>query len=136
MIIERIRRRENWVNKAYYLVYAILFFSALMGTTEFMRWEHMTEVRNGLYMGATAAMLLLWLLGIAIQQDRRVNAVKAVLLVLGMAQFLFGGGSSLFLILMILIGATDRKSANGVPDYRDLHYDHHLSGFCEGIYRI
>lgn len=111
MIIEWIRRREHWVNKAYYLIYAILFFSALMGTTEFMRWEHITEVRNGLYMGATAAMLLLWLLGIAVQQDRRVNAVKIVLLVLGMAQFLFGGGSSLFLILMILIGATDRKSA-------------------------
>lgn len=110
-ITERIRQNEKWINLAYYLIYAALFFSALVGTTEFMQWSFVTNVRNLVYMGSTAGMLLLCVLGLALQSDRRINVAKILILAIGILQFLFGGGSSLILILTILIGATDRKSA-------------------------
>lgn len=109
-MIEYIRGRERQINLAYYMTYAALFFSALVGTTEFMQWPYVTQLRNLTYMGMTALMLILWLLGLALQEDIRVNIAKMVILSVGIAQFIFGGGSSLILILTILIGATDRKS--------------------------
>lgn len=111
-ITERIRQNERWINLAYYLIYAALFFSALVGTTEFMQWTYVPHIRNMVYMGATAVMLLLWVLSLALQSDFRINAAKILILAIGMLQFVFGGGSSLMLILTILIGATDRKSAD------------------------
>lgn len=110
-MIEYIRGRERQINLAYYMTYAALFFSALVGTTEFMQWPYVTQLRNLTYMGMTALMLILWLLGLALQEDIRVNIAKMVILGVGIAQFIFGGGWSLILILTILIGATDRKSA-------------------------
>lgn len=111
-ITERIRQNERWINLAYYLIYAALFFSALVGTTEFMQWPYVPHIRNMVYMGSTGAMLLLWVLGLALQSDFRINVAKTLILVIGILQFLLGGGSSLILILTILIGATDRKSAD------------------------
>lgn len=111
-ITERIRQNEKWINLAYYLIYAALFFSALIGTTEFMQWPYVPHIRNMIYMGATAVMLLLWVLSLALQSDFRINAAKILILIIGMLQFIVGGGSSLILILTILIGATDRKSAD------------------------
>lgn len=111
-ITERIRQNERWINLAYYLIYAALFFSALVGTTEFMQWTYVPHIRNMVYMGATGAMLLLWVLSLALQSDLRINAIKILILIIGILQFIIGGGSSLILILTILIGATDRKSAD------------------------
>ena len=111
-IIECIRKSEKWINLSYYVLYAILYLSALVGTTTFMDWEGVPHVRNLLYMGATAGMLVLWMLGIALQENWKVNAAKAVILLIGILQFAIGGGSSLILILTILIGASDRKSAD------------------------
>ena len=111
-ITERIRQNERWINLAYYLIYAALFFSALVGTTEFMQWTYVPHIRNMVYMGATGAMLLLWVLSLALQSGLRINAAKTLILAIGILQFIFGGGSSLILILTILIGATDRKSAD------------------------
>lgn len=111
-ITERIRQNEKWINLAYYLVYATLFFGALVGTTEFMQWPYVPHIRNMVYMGSTGAMLLLWVLSLSLQNDFRINAAKILILAIGMLQFIFGGGSSLMLILTILIGATDRKSAD------------------------
>lgn len=111
-ITERIRQNEKRINLAYYLIYAALFFSALVGTTEFMQWTYVPHIRNMVYMGATAVMLLLWVLSLALQSDFRINAAKILILTIGILQFLLGGGSSLILILTILLGATDRKSAD------------------------
>lgn len=111
-ITERIRQNERWINLAYYLIYAALFFSALVGTTEFMQWPYVPHIRNMVYMGSTGAMLLLWGLGLALQRDFRINGAKILILTIGILQFIIGGGSSLILILTILIGATDRKSAD------------------------
>lgn len=110
-MIEKIIRNEKAINRIYYVVYALLFFSALVGTTEFMQWPHVTQLRNLTYMGATALMLLIWLLTLVLQENLKINVAKTVILGIGLAQFIFGGGSSLILILTILIGATDRKSA-------------------------
>lgn len=109
-IIRCIRKNERWINLSYYVLYAILYLSALVGTTTFMDWEGVPHVRNLFYMGATAGMLVLWMLGIVLQENWKVNATKAVILLIGILQFAIGGGSSLILILTILIGATDRKS--------------------------
>lgn len=111
-ITEKIRQSERWINLAYYLIYAALFFSALVGTTEFTQWTYVPHIRNMVYMGSTGAMLLLWGLGLALQSDFRINTAKIIILTIGILQFLIGGGSSLILILTILIGATDRKSAD------------------------
>ena len=111
-IIGCIRKKEKWINLSYYVLYAILYLSALVGTTTFMDWEGVPHVRNLFYMGATAGMLVLWMLGIILQENRKVNTAKAVILLIGILQFVIGGGSSLILILTILIGATDRKSAD------------------------
>lgn len=111
-ITERIRQNERWINLAYYLVYAALFLSALVGTTEFMQWAYVPHVRDMVYMGTTAVMLVLWALSLVLQSDLRINAAKILILIIGMLQFIVGGGSSLILILTILIGATDRKSAD------------------------
>ena len=111
-IIGCIRKNEKWINLSYYVLYGILYLSALIGTTTFMDWVGVPHVRNLFYMGATAGMFVLWMLGIALQENWKVNAVKAVILLIGILQFVIGGGSSLFLILTILIGATDRKSAD------------------------
>lgn len=112
MIIGCIRKNEKWINLCYYVLYAILYLSALVGTTTFMDWEGVPHVRNLFYMGATAGMLVLWMLGIILQENWKVNAAKALILLIGILQFAIGGGSSLILILTILIGATDRKSAD------------------------
>lgn len=112
MIIGCIRKNEKWINLSYYVLYAILYLSALVGTTTFMDWEGVPHVRNLFYMGATAGMLVLWMLGIVLQENWKVNAAKAVILLIGILQFAIGGGSSLILILTILIGATDRKSGD------------------------
>lgn len=111
-IIGCIRKNEKWIDLSYYVLYAILYLSALVGTTTFMDWEGVPHVRNLFYMGATAGMLVLWMLGIALQQNWKVNGAKAVILLIGILQFAIGGGSSLILILTILIGATDRKSGD------------------------
>lgn len=111
-ITERIRQNERWINLAYYLIYAALFFSALVGTTEFMQWTYVPHIRNMVYMGSTGAMLLLWGLGLALQRDFRINGAKILILTIGILQFIIGGSSSLILILTTLIGATDRKSAD------------------------
>lgn len=111
-IIGCIRKNEKWINLSYYVLYAILYLSALVGTTTFMDWEGVPHVRNLFYMGATAGMLVLWMLGIILQENRKVNAAKVLILLIGILQFAIGGGSSLILILTILIGATDRKSAD------------------------
>ena len=111
-IIGCIRKNEKWIDLSYYVLYAILYLSALVGTTTFMDWEGVPHVRNLFYMGATAGMLMLWMLGIVLQENWKVNAAKAVILLIGILQFAVGGGSSLILILTILIGATDRKSAD------------------------
>lgn len=111
-IIGCIRKNEKWINLSYYVLYAILYLSALVGTTTFMDWEGVPHVRNLFYMGATAGMLVLWMLGIVLQENWKVNIAKAVILLIGILQFAIGGGSSLILILTILIGATDRKSAD------------------------
>ena len=111
-IIGCIRKNEKWINLSYYVLYAILYLSALVGTTTFMDWEGVPHVRNLFYMGATAGMLVLWMLGIVLQEKWKVNVAKAVILLIGILQFAIGGGSSLILILTILIGATDRKSAD------------------------
>ena len=111
-IIGCIRKNEKWINLSYYVLYGILYLSALIGTTTFMDWEGVPHVRNLFYMGATAGMLVLWMLGIILQENWKVNAAKAVILLIGILQFVIGGGSSLILILTILIGATDRKSAD------------------------
>lgn len=111
-IIGCIRKNEKWINLSYYVLYAILYLSALVGTTTFMDWEGVPHVRNLFYMGATAGMLMLWMLGIVLQENWKVNVAKAVILLIGILQFAVGGGSSLILILTILIGATDRKSAD------------------------
>lgn len=111
-IIGCIRKNERWINLSYYVLYGILYLSALIGTTTFMDWEGVPHVRNLFYMGATAGMLVLWVLGIILQENWKVNAAKAVILLIGILQFVIGGGSSLILILTILIGATDRKSAD------------------------
>lgn len=112
MIIGCIRKNEKWINLSYYVLYAILYLSALVGTTTFMDWEGVPHVRNLFYMGATAGMLVLWMLGIVLQENWKVNVAKAVILLIGILQFAIGGGSSLILILTILIGATDRKSGD------------------------
>lgn len=112
MIIGCIRKNEKWINLSYYVLYAILYLSALVGTTTFMDWEGVPHVRNLFYMGATAGMLVLWMLGIVLQENWKINAAKAVILLIGILQFAIGGGSSLILILTILIGATDRKSGD------------------------
>lgn len=112
MIIGCIRKNEKWINLSYYVLYAILYLSALVGTTTFMDWEGVPHVRNLFYMGATAGMLVLWMLGIVLQENWKVNAAKAVILLIGILQFAIGGESSLILILTILIGATDRKSGD------------------------
>lgn len=112
MIIGCIRKNEKWINLSYYVLYAILYLSALVGTTTFMGWEGVPHVRNLFYIGATAGMLVLWMLGIVLQENWKVNIAKAVILLIGILQFAIGGGSSLILILTILIGATDRKSAD------------------------
>lgn len=112
MIIGCIRKNEKWINQCYYVLYAILYLSALVGTTTFMDWEGVPHVRNLFYMGATAGMLVLWMLGIVLQENWKINATKAVILLIGILQFAIGGGSSLILILTILIGATDRKSGD------------------------
>lgn len=109
-IIGCIRKNEKWIDLSYYVLYAILYLSALVGTTTFMDWEGVPHVRNLFYMGATAGMLVLWMLGIVLQENWKVNVAKAVILLIGILQFAIGGGSSLILILTILIGATDRKS--------------------------
>ena len=111
-IIGCIRKNERWINLSYYVLYAILYLSALVGTTTFMDWEGVPHVRNLIYMGTTAGMLVLWMLDIVLQENWKVNTVKAVILLIGILQFAIGGGSSLILILTILIGATDRKSAD------------------------
>ena len=111
-IIGCIRKNEKWIDLSYYVLYAILYLSALVGTTTFMDWEGVPHVRNLFYMGATAGMLVLWMLGIVLQENWKVNAAKVVILLIGILQFTIGGGSSLILILTILIGATDRKSAD------------------------
>lgn len=111
-IIGCIRKNEKWINLSYYVLYAILYLSALVGTTTFMDWEGVSHVRNLFYMGATAGMLILWMLSIVLQENWKVNAAKVVILLIGILQFAIGGGSSLILILTILIGATDRKSAD------------------------
>lgn len=111
-IIGCIRKNEKWINLSYYVLYAILYLSALVGTTTFMDWEGVPHVRNLFYMGATAGMLVLWMLSIVLQENWKVNAAKAVILLIGILQFAVGGGSSLILILTILIGATDRKSGD------------------------
>ena len=111
-IIGCIRKNERWINLSYYVLYVILYLSALVGTTTFMDWEGVPHVRNLFYMGATAGMLVLWMLGIVLQKNWKVNVAKAVILLIGILQFAIGGGSSLILILTILIGATDRKSAD------------------------
>lgn len=111
-IIGCIRKNEKWINLSYHVLYGILYLSALIGTTTFMDWEGVPHVRNLFYMGATAGMLVLWVLGIVLQENWKVNAAKAVILLIGILQFVIGGGSSLILILTILIGATDRKSAD------------------------
>lgn len=112
MIIGCIRKNEKWINLSYYVLYAILYLSALVGTTTFMDWEGVPHVRNLFYMGATAGMLVLWMLGTVLQENWKVNVAKTVILLIGILQFVIGGGSSLILILTILIGATDRKSAD------------------------
>lgn len=112
MIIGCIRKNEKWIDLSYYVLYAILYLSALVGTTTFMDWEGVPHVRNLFYMGATAGMLVLWMLGIVLQENWKTNATKAVILLIGILQFAIGGGSSLILILTILIGATDRKSGD------------------------
>lgn len=112
MIIGCIRKNEKWINLSYYVLYAIFYLSALVGTTTFMGWEGVPHVRNLFYMGATAGMLVLWMLGIVLQENWKVNVAKAVILLIGILQFAIGGGSSLILILTILIGATDRKSGD------------------------
>lgn len=112
MIIGCIRKNEKWIDLSYYVLYAILYLSALVGTTTFMDWEGVPHVRNLFYMGATAGMLVLWMLGIVLQENWKINAAKAVILLIGILQFAIGGGSSLILILTILIGATDRKSGD------------------------
>lgn len=112
MIIGCIRKNEKWINLSYYVLYAILYLSALVGTTTFMDWEGVPHVRNLFYMCATAGMLVLWMLGIVLQENWKVNVAKAVILLIGILQFAIGGGSSLILILTILIGATDRKSGD------------------------
>lgn len=111
-IIGCIRKNEKWINLSYYVFYGILYLSALIGTTTFMDWEDVPHVRNLFYMGATAGMLVLWMLGIVLQENWNINAAKAIILLIGIPQFAIGGGSSLILILTILIGATDRKSAD------------------------
>ena len=111
-LIGCIRKKEKWINISYYVLYAILYLSALVGTTTFMGWEGVPRVRNLFYMGATAGMCALWMLGIVLQESWKVNVAKAVILLVGILQFTIGGGSSLILILTILIGATDRKSAD------------------------
>lgn len=111
-IIGCIRKNEKWINLSYYVLYGILYLSALIGTTTFMDWEGVPHVRNLFYMGATAGMLVLWMLGIILQENRKVNTAKVIILLIGILQFVIGGGSSLILILTILIGATDRKSAD------------------------
>lgn len=111
-IIGCIRKNEKWIDLSYYVLYAILYLSALVGTTTFMDWEGVPHVRNLFYMGATAGMLVLWMLGIVLQENWKINAAKAVIMLIGIPQFAIGGGSSLILILTILIGATDRKSAD------------------------
>lgn len=111
MITERVRQKEKWIDTAYYVLYGVLFLSALIGTTEFMAWPYVSKIRNLIYIGATAGMLVFWMLGLAQQKDMKINIVKIIILLVGMLQFLFGGESSLVLILTILIGATDQKSA-------------------------
>lgn len=111
-IIGCIRKSEKWIDLSYYVLYAILYLSALVGTTTFMDWEGVPHVRNLFYLGATAGMLVLWMLGIVLQENWKVNVAKTVILLIGILQFAVGGGSSLILILTILIGATDRKSAD------------------------
>ena len=111
-IIGCIRKNEKWIDLSYYVLYAILYLSALVGTTTFMDWEGVPHVRNLFYMGATAGMLVLWMLGIVLQENWKVNVAKAVILLIGILQFAIGGGSSLILILTTLIGATDRKSGD------------------------
>lgn len=111
-LIGCIRKKEKWINISYYVLYAILYLSALVGTTTFMGWEGVPRVRNLFYMGATAGMCALWMLGIVLQESWKVNVAKVVILLVGILQFAIGGGSSLILILTILIGATDRKSAD------------------------
>ncbi len=111
-IIGCIRKNEKWINLSYYVLYGILYLSALIGTTTFMDWKDVPHVRNLFYMGATAGMLVLWMLGIILQENWKVNTAKAVILLIGILQFAIGGGSSLVLILTILIGATDRKSGD------------------------
>lgn len=111
-LIGCIRKKEKWINISYYVLYAILYLSALIGTTTFMGWEGVPRVRNLFYMGATAGMCALWILGIVLQESWKVNVAKALILLVGILQFTIGGGSSLILILTILIGATDRKSAD------------------------
>lgn len=112
MIIGCIRKNEKWIDLSYYVLYAILYLSALFGTTTFMDWEGVPHVRNLFYMGATAGMLVLWMLGIVVQENWKINVAKTVILLIGILQFAIGGGSSLILILTILIGATDCKSAD------------------------
>ena len=102
-IIGCIRKNEKWIDVSYYVLYAILYLSALVGTTTFMDWEGVPHVRNLFYMGATAGMLVLWMLGIVLQENWKVNVAKAVILLIGILQFAIGGGSSLILILTILI---------------------------------
>ena len=111
-IIGHIRKNEKWIDLSYYVLYAILYLSAVVGTTTFMGWEGVPRVRNLFYMGATAGMLVLWMLGIVLQENWKINAAKAAILLIGILQFAIGGGSSLILILTIMIGATDRKSGD------------------------
>lgn len=111
-IIGCIRKNEKWIDLSYYVLYAILYLSALVGTTTFMDWEGVPHVRNLFYMGATAGMLVLWMLGIVLQENWKANVAKTGILLIGILQFAIGGGSSLILILTILIGATDRKSGD------------------------
>lgn len=110
-IIGCIRKNEKWIDLSYYVLYAILYLSALVGTTTFMDWEGVSHVRNLFYMGATAGMMILWGLGLALQENCKINMAKILIFTVGFLQFALGGGSSLILILTILIGATDRKSA-------------------------
>ena len=82
-IIGCIRKNEKWIDLSYYVLYAILYLSALVGTTTFMDWEGVPHVRNLFYMGATAGMLVLWMLGIVLQENWKVNVAKAVILLIG-----------------------------------------------------
>lgn len=111
-IIGHIRKNEKWIDLSYYVLYAVLYMSALVGTTTFMGLEGVSRVRNLFYMGATAGMCVLWMLGIVLQKNWKINTAKSLILLIGILQFAIGGGSSLILILTIMIGATDRKSGN------------------------